>query len=312
MKRVAYASVDLRRVAPDAPLQRLRAVPASAPQTLAIEDDLLLLRLDASHSGTGVQRTCELLGGPLLCLTFLEQGHVQYADRKGRCWRFEAGQSIAQLLHAPQQASRFRFGRGACGLHLLVGERTLRRYLGDQQAWRLLNCQGEAPLLQHATSRDACSHVQALATRLAQGQCAPLDIHMHVLNLLSHPLRQLAVSSQATPLLPAAQVKRLEHARQLLHDELDQPLTVALLCRRVGLSAAKLKQGFHALFDTTPYRMLLELRMRRALVLLQEGCQVAQVAYRVGYSHPSNFSAAFSGYFGFAPKEVGKRGAVPT
>nr|WP_277626980.1 AraC family transcriptional regulator [Pseudomonas mosselii] len=148
--------------------------------------------------------------------------------------------------------------------------------------------------------------------RLAQGQCAPLDTHLHVLNLLSHPLRQLAVSSQTTPLLPAAQVKRLEQARQLLHDELDQPLTVALLCRRVGLSAAKLKQGFHELFDTTPYRMLLELRMQRAHILLQEGCQVAQVAYRVGYSHPSNFSAAFSGYFGFAPKEVGKRSAMPT
>ncbi|EKT4480426.1 helix-turn-helix transcriptional regulator [Pseudomonas putida] len=313
MKRVAHASVVLRRVTSDEPLQRLRAVRASAPQHLVIEDDLLLMRFDTGNQRAALRHACEFLEGPLLCLTFLEQGILRYVDRKGRCWPFEAGQSIAQRLRDAAQARRLQVSPGAGGLHLVVGERTLSRYMGEQQARRLLHCQGEAPLLQCSTSRDACSHVQALATRLAQGQCAPLDTHLHVLNLLSNPLHQLTVSSsQTTPLLPAAQVKRLEQARQLLHDELDQPLTVQVLCRRVGLSAAKLKHGFHQLFHTTPYRMLLQLRMQLAHALLQEGCQVAQVAYKVGYSHPSNFSAAFSGYFGFAPKTVAKRGTVST
>lgn len=52
--------------------------------------------------------------------------------------------------------------------------------------------------------------------------------------------------------------------------------------------------------------------MQRAHTLLQESSQVAQVAYKVGYSHPSNFSAAFSGYFGFAPKQVSKISREPT
>ncbi|MDF3852258.1 helix-turn-helix domain-containing protein, partial [Achromobacter denitrificans] len=42
--------------------------------------------------------------------------------------------------------------------------------------------------------------------------------------------------------------------------------------------------------------------------LLETGCQVAQAAYRVGYRHPANFSAAFTRFHGRAPKSVfGKR-----
>ena len=53
---------------------------------------------------------------------------------------------------------------------------------------------------------------------------------------------------------------------------------------------------------------LTEMRMRRAWELLETGCQVAQAAYRVGYCHPANFSAAFTRFHGRAPKSVfGKR-----
>ena len=39
------------------------------------------------------------------------------------------------------------------------------------------------------------------------------------------------------------------------------------------------------------------------------GCQVAQAGWQTGYRHPPNFSAAFSRYFGYAPKTVGRAGA---
>jgi AraC-like DNA-binding protein len=31
---------------------------------------------------------------------------------------------------------------------------------------------------------------------------------------------------------------------------------------------------------------------------------VSQVAYRIGYSHPANFSAAFKRHFGLTPRDV--------
>ena len=49
--------------------------------------------------------------------------------------------------------------------------------------------------------------------------------------------------------------------------------------------------------------------MQRAKLLLENGCQVAQAGWQTGYRHPANFSAAFSRYFGCAPKTVGRAGA---
>ena len=44
--------------------------------------------------------------------------------------------------------------------------------------------------------------------------------------------------------------------------------------------------------------------MRRAWALLETGCQVAQAGWQVGYAHPSNFSAAFTRFYGRSPKSV--------
>ena len=49
--------------------------------------------------------------------------------------------------------------------------------------------------------------------------------------------------------------------------------------------------------------------MQRAKLLLENGCQVTQAGWQTAYRHPANFSAAFSRYFGYAPKTVGRAGA---
>ncbi len=43
--------------------------------------------------------------------------------------------------------------------------------------------------------------------------------------------------------------------------------------------------------------------------LLKAGdIQIAQIAYRVGYQQPANFTQAFKGYFGYPPNEAANRG----
>ncbi|WP_196518146.1 helix-turn-helix domain-containing protein [Halomonas sp. PA16-9] len=84
-------------------------------------------------------------------------------------------------------------------------------------------------------------------------------------------------------------------------------MTLAYLGARVGLGEQKLKQGFRCMFGTTPQHFLHQQRMRRAHTLLESGQQAAQAAYATGYRHPSNFSAAFTRFFGYAPKAIKQR-----
>ncbi len=73
------------------------------------------------------------------------------------------------------------------------------------------------------------------------------------------------------------------------------------------LEMQKLKQGFRRMFGTTPQHFLHQQRMRHAHTLLESGQQVAQAAYATGYRHPSNFSLAFTRFFGYAPKAIKQR-----
>ncbi|MCY1376543.1 Helix-turn-helix domain protein [compost metagenome] len=101
---------------------------------------------------------------------------------------------------------------------------------------------------------------------------------------------------------------KLERAYALMQEQMAQDLTLDYLCAQVGLSLFKLKQGWRYRYNDSPQRTLLALRMQRAKLLLEDGCQVAQAGWQTGYRHPSNFSAAFSRYFGYAPKTVGRAG----
>jgi len=97
-------------------------------------------------------------------------------------------------------------------------------------------------------------------------------------------------------------------ARDILFLEFTNPPSIEELSKRVGTNQFKLKQLFHHFFNNTPYGIVLETRMNNAYQLLESTrCHVSVAADFVGYSHASNFSAAFVKHFGIAPKAVSKK-----
>jgi len=94
-------------------------------------------------------------------------------------------------------------------------------------------------------------------------------------------------------------------AREILYHEFKNPPSVEKLSKRVGTNQFKLKKLFHHFFNTTPYGLILEIRMNYAYQLLKSThCKVSVAADLVGYNHASNFSAAFTKYFGISPKSI--------
>ncbi|SEG44125.1 helix-turn-helix domain-containing protein [Oceanospirillum linum] len=138
----------------------------------------------------------------------------------------------------------------------------------------------------------------------------PLEKKILTFNLLSEQLSLLGKNFDKEIQKPS--INRLDElklikAKSLMIRYMSEPLTLAYIGKQVGLSESKLKSGFKAVYQISPYKMLLEIRMNKAWELLEAGNQVAQTAYAVGYQHPSNFSTAFSRFFGQAPKSLSKK-----
>jgi AraC family transcriptional regulator, transcriptional activator of the genes for pyochelin and ferripyochelin receptors len=104
-------------------------------------------------------------------------------------------------------------------------------------------------------------------------------------------------------------VDRVYQARGLLYECYREPMTISMLARAVGINQTKLKALFRAMFDMTIGEFIQKRRMEIAVDLLHDfDLSIAQVAYKVGYNHPANFSAVFKRFHGHLPRETRQAG----
>jgi AraC-like DNA-binding protein len=104
--------------------------------------------------------------------------------------------------------------------------------------------------------------------------------------------------------------KAIQEAQTLLHDNLENPPSLAQLAAEIGMSMSKLKILFPKMVGCPPYVYLRRLRMERAMALLVEnGMNVTEVAMEVGYNSISYFTKAFYKQFGVYPSRA-RRQAV--
>jgi len=93
-----------------------------------------------------------------------------------------------------------------------------------------------------------------------------------------------------------------------------RPPSAVEIAASVGVSLSKLMKLFKAIEQKTISDYLIEIRMRRALELIQDGkLSITQIAFEVGYEHSANFSTAFRRVFGMSPRDVvlGDRANLP-
>ena len=99
--------------------------------------------------------------------------------------------------------------------------------------------------------------------------------------------------------------QKITRARDLLVQNLDEPLTIRELARKVAINECYLKKGFKEIYGTTIYDYFQKERMEKARQLLYEnGLSVSQVASSMGYSCISHFSTAFRKHTGLKPCEL--------
>ncbi|WP_128546859.1 helix-turn-helix transcriptional regulator [Larkinella soli] len=97
-------------------------------------------------------------------------------------------------------------------------------------------------------------------------------------------------------------IETLHELKRYLEEHFLDDLSLDALARLYGLNTFKLKYGFRKLFGMPVMRFLDDRKMTFARQLLRDGKQEpCDIADLLGYTHYSNFSAAFRRRFGYAP-----------
>lgn len=119
--------------------------------------------------------------------------------------------------------------------------------------------------------------------------------------ILVRTLRRAVLPTAATPVIP----ERLLAVKEHLDSHYAEPLTLAALARRAGLSTPHFSREFRRCFRTSPIDYLIRLRMQKAqYLLMDEHRNVTEVAAEVGYDNLFYFSRLCKQHFGHSPREL--------
>jgi AraC-like DNA-binding protein len=230
-------------------------------------------------------------------------------------------------VHGTQQkAAVFMPGRPVeldCGerfaqLSLMIPREDLQleveNLLGDELARPLefsaeldLTAPGGQMMMQALRVIDEASHQEGgpLAHPLAMQRLE--QVLMHSL-LFAQPHNHSAALARPAP---AAGVRPVSQAVELLRGSPAHPWTVAELAAEVSLSVRSLQEGFRRSLDTTPMAYLRHLRLekvREELATAVPGTvSVTEVAARWGFVHLGRFAAAYRSEFGERPSDTQSR-----
>jgi len=101
---------------------------------------------------------------------------------------------------------------------------------------------------------------------------------------------------------------RIDDAIRAIEASCDQPLSLAELAARAGLSPFHFLRVFRRVTGTTPHQYLIGARLRRAArLLLDTSRPVTEIAYDAGFEDLSNFVRTFHRTIGCTPRAYRRR-----
>jgi len=100
----------------------------------------------------------------------------------------------------------------------------------------------------------------------------------------------------------------VQRAAQVLENEVDEPVNVNLLARRVGVRTDALRRAFRQQTGLNPKQLAAALRLRRFKRLLRQGHGIADALYATGYGSASRVYEGSDAQLGMTPATYQKGG----
>ncbi|PIE47917.1 MAG: AraC family transcriptional regulator [Flavobacteriales bacterium] len=132
-----------------------------------------------------------------------------------------------------------------------------------------------------------------------------LYIKAKVYELLSVYFQPENNDTQNCPFLEEEEnVEKIKKAKAIIIERMAEPPTLAELAQEVDLPLHYLKDGFKQIYGETAFTFLWEYKMEYARRKLEtKKYNVSEIGYKLGYSTPSHFIAAFKKKYGITPKK---------
>ncbi|WP_020483861.1 helix-turn-helix transcriptional regulator [Methylomonas sp. MK1] len=245
---------------------------------------------------------------PRLVVTLGMQGQSRFVDAQGREITFNEGYTSITAFSSSIGERQYQANNPMAQVRFSMSKSWLTRYFGENTATRFFNKNGISLISYKPISNAALIATRQLLNCDPDNPVKHLFMHGQAMSILAAEMGHLWQDNQkSSPVFSQKDKAIAQAARSILLNEYKNPPSVAELSKRVGTNQFKLKQLFHHFFNTTPYGLLLEIRMKTAYQLLESSrCQIDIAAAHVGYNHASNFSSAFSKYFGISPGNIAK------
>lgn len=143
------------------------------------------------------------------------------------------------------------------------------------------------------------------------GAMAAFDLVTHLIASAHGPVvamdvAQLFMSRDAVPPLgPAPTGRTVSRAIALMQDNIETPLSIPDIARRVGCTRKTLEHRMRATLGATPAAVYRRQRLNMALRLVQDGdLLVSEIAGRCGYENASAMTRAFKAAYGQSPQAM--------
>ena len=95
---------------------------------------------------------------------------------------------------------------------------------------------------------------------------------------------------------------KLSAVIHMMEENIEEPISPALLARRVGMSTRQLERLFRRYLNRSPKRYYMELRLQTARnLLMQTDMSVINVALACGFTSPSHFSKCYRAHYTITP-----------
>lgn len=142
------------------------------------------------------------------------------------------------------------------------------------------------------------------------GATTTLELMLHLIEedhgpALAQEVAALFMHGEGGPRLPPFPQPRMRAAAALMRRHLEDPLSIAEIARRLGLTQRSIEQAFRAAGSQSPAQLYRRIRLTEARRLtLETPLSVAEIATRTGYTDPAAMTRAFRSTFGTTPRDL--------